>query len=152
VCDFGLLCVVVEDEIASAEYFSLQKEKRITRNYATMISIFRFDAAKVLNSAMRGNTVILASQRQNQSIDAENVCRGKNFNKEPRAPLNLNQMNHLSDGLNHRRTKWPSADYTQQTMSTLHHRHEWATRGEHTHAPDKSAVGVLDASTCNSNA
>ena len=107
---------------------------------------------KVLNSAMRGNTVIITSQRQNQSIDAENVCRGKNFNKEPGAPLNLNQMNHLSDGLNHRRIKWPSADYTQQTMSTLHHRHEWATRGEHTHAPDKSAVGVLDASTYNSNA
>ena len=107
---------------------------------------------KVLNSAMRGNTVIITSQRQNQSIDAENVCRGKNFNKEPRAPLNLNQMNHLSHGLNHRRIKWPSADYTQQTMSTLHHRHEWATRGEHTHAPDKSAVGVLDASTYNSNA
>jgi hypothetical protein len=107
---------------------------------------------KVLDSAMRGKTVILTTQRQNQSIDAENVCRGKNFNKEPRAPLNLNQMNYLSDGLNHRRIKWPSADYTQQTMSTLHHRHEWATRGEHTHPPDKSAVGVLDASTCNFNA
>ncbi len=61
-------------------------------------------------------------------------------------------MNHLSDGLNHRRIKRPSADYTQQKMSTLHHRHEWATRGEHTHAPDKSAVGVLDARTYNSNA
>ena len=46
VCDFGLLGVVVEEEIASAEYFSFQKEKRITRNYATMISVFRFDAAQ----------------------------------------------------------------------------------------------------------
>ena len=46
VCEFGLLCVVVEDEIASAEYFSFRKEKRITRNYAKMISVFWFDAAQ----------------------------------------------------------------------------------------------------------
>jgi hypothetical protein len=43
---FGLLGVVVEEEIASAEYFSFQIEKRITRNYATIISVFRFDAAQ----------------------------------------------------------------------------------------------------------
>ena len=96
VCDFGLLGVVVEEEIASAEYFSFQKEKKITRNYATIISVFRFDAAQGSHdiSANRGSTDSTKTAR-NSSVDAENVCRGKNFNKEPRATLNLNKINCL---------------------------------------------------------
>ena len=61
VCDVCSLCRVVRyacsvrvwfavcssgGQIASAEYFSFRKEKRITRNYAKMISVFWFDAAQ----------------------------------------------------------------------------------------------------------
>ena len=100
------MCAMCASGGDSSEHFSFRKEKTITRKYATMIPAFRFDAAQGSHdiSANRGSTDSTKTAR-NSSVDAENVCRGKNFNKEPRAPLNLNKMNHLSDELNHRRNK-----------------------------------------------
>ena len=90
------MCAMCASGGDSSEHFSFRKEKTITRKYATMIPAFLFDAAQGSHdiSANRGSTDSTKTAR-NSSVDAENVCRGKNFNKEPIATLNLNKINCL---------------------------------------------------------